>query len=161
MGPPAPPHPPWPCHPRGPPYHLSDAVLLLHLHFQALETFLHAVVEGPQVFRHPLLVDLNPSSQEGDLERKVVDSEPEAGRRVSVRTQPTEWLRSSACRDPPRACGPSETFTQGRGLGRQDSCRLGVRSGQGKKTRSCLCRTGGLGPPLEAVCLEKPPPHGI
>lgn len=146
MEPRCPPHPSRPCHPRGLPYHLSDTVLLLHLHFQALETFLHAVVEGPQVLRHPLLVDLNPGSQEGDLERKAVDSEPEAGRRASVWTRPTEQLRSSACRDPPRAGGSSETFAQGRGPGGQESCRLGVRSGQGKKTCRCLCSSGALDP---------------
>lgn len=48
-------------------YHFSDPILLFHLHFQVLETFLHPVMEGPQVVRHPFLMDLNPSSQEGDL----------------------------------------------------------------------------------------------
>ena len=32
------------------PYHLSDTIFLLHLHFQVLETFLHPVVERPQIF---------------------------------------------------------------------------------------------------------------
>lgn len=50
-------------------YHFSDTILLFHLHFQVLETLLHPVMEGPQVVRHPFLMDLNPRSQEGNLKR--------------------------------------------------------------------------------------------
>lgn len=47
-------------------------------------------MEGTQVFGHSFLMDLNPSSQEGDLERKVVNDEPEAGCLASQK-----WLKSS------------------------------------------------------------------
>lgn len=52
-----------------PPHHFSDSVLLLHLRFQILETFLHSVMEGSQILRHPFFMELNTSSQEGNLER--------------------------------------------------------------------------------------------
>jgi hypothetical protein len=58
--------------PQGPPYHLSDTIFLFHLRFQVLETLLHPVMEGPQIVWYPFLMDLNSSSEEGDLKTKMV-----------------------------------------------------------------------------------------